>query len=331
MAEISVIIPVFNVEHYLIDCVDSVRKQTFKDLQIILIDDGSTDSSGEICDELKTLDNRIEVVHKMNKGVSSARNTGLSLAKGKYISFVDADDWISPEMYEIMLLELKKNEADIVACKFMEETSPQKKNNSNILYNTEIIQSNSIERFLCKDLYGNSICNKLFKNKKNMPRFNENRRVGEDFLFLYQMVKKSNVIIKIDKVGYHYRIRLGSCSKTSFNNSMFDIIISSKEILDEMKCNKDKCNNESTYAQAFLFDNCFMVLNAIIYNDVEKEYEKELKILNDHLIRLWKEKETRKLITSKKRYGYVMNLYFPHIYKVFVKVYYKNKTIDFMC
>ena len=112
---VSVIIPVFNVSDYLEKCVLSVIKQTYKNIEIILVDDGSTDQSGIICDKYREKDNRIKVLHKQNGGLSDARNAGIRIAKGEYISFVDSDDVISPIFIEIFLKVALKGECDIVA------------------------------------------------------------------------------------------------------------------------------------------------------------------------------------------------------------------------
>ena len=102
MPIVSVIVPVFNVEKYLDKCIESLIKQKLKDIEIILVDDGSTDLSGKICDEWKTRDSRIQVIHKKNGGLSDARNVGVELAKGKYIGFVDSDDYVSDDMFQIL-------------------------------------------------------------------------------------------------------------------------------------------------------------------------------------------------------------------------------------
>lgn len=115
---ISIIVPVYNVEQYLDDCLISIINQTYKNLEIILIDDGSTDKSGKICDEYAKKDSRIIVIHKENGGVSSARNAGLRIAKGAYIGFVDPDDWIAEDMYEVLYSNAKKYDADVSVCKY---------------------------------------------------------------------------------------------------------------------------------------------------------------------------------------------------------------------
>ena len=115
---ISVIIPVYNAEKFLNKCLDSVIGQTYKNLEIILVDDGSQDDSGKICDEYAQKDNRIKVIHKENGGDSSARNTGLKMATGKYITTIDSDDWIELNAYEDMLKVLLEKNVDIVRCGF---------------------------------------------------------------------------------------------------------------------------------------------------------------------------------------------------------------------
>ena len=110
--QLSIIIPVFNVEKYLEECINSVLQQTFSNFEIILVDDGSTDSSGNICDLYSQKDRRIQVIHKENGGLSSARNAGLRIAKGKYVGFIDSDDWISETMYQHLYEEAEKAAAE---------------------------------------------------------------------------------------------------------------------------------------------------------------------------------------------------------------------------
>jgi glycosyltransferase involved in cell wall biosynthesis len=115
---ISVVIPVYNVEQYLHRCVDSILNQSYQNFEIILIDDGSQDSSGEICDQYVQKDERIKVIHKKNARVSAARNDGIKLAKGKYVSFIDSDDWIEPDMYQEMIKKVEEYNLDLIMCDF---------------------------------------------------------------------------------------------------------------------------------------------------------------------------------------------------------------------
>lgn len=121
--KISVVIPVYNVEKYLHRCVDSVLNQTFQDFEIILINDGSKDSSGEICDEYAKQDKRIKVIHKKNARVSAARNDGIKMAKGKYLSFIDSDDWIEPAMYQEMFNKAEALDLDFIMCDYKKKSN----------------------------------------------------------------------------------------------------------------------------------------------------------------------------------------------------------------
>lgn len=120
MFKLSIIVPVYNVEKYLRQCLDSILQQSMQDFEIIIVDDGATDSSGDICDKYAERDNRIKVIHQRNGGLSAARNTGLKYARGKYIAFVDSDDYIAPNMYEVMIDKLEQCDADMVKCGYYE-------------------------------------------------------------------------------------------------------------------------------------------------------------------------------------------------------------------
>ena len=118
MKKVSIIIPVYNVEKYLAECLDSVINQTYSNLQIIVVDDGSTDASGQICDEYAEKDNRITVIHQVNAGAANAKNTGLDNVKGDYVTFVDSDDWVELNWIETMTDAMEKYDVDVVECGF---------------------------------------------------------------------------------------------------------------------------------------------------------------------------------------------------------------------
>ena len=121
MPKFSIIVPVYNVEDYLERCLDSIISQTFSNIEIICVDDGSTDNSGNICEEYADKEQRISVIHKENEGPAAARNDGLENIQGAYVSFVDCDDWLEPEMYTTMLQALNKEQADIIICGYTED------------------------------------------------------------------------------------------------------------------------------------------------------------------------------------------------------------------
>lgn len=146
---ISIIVPIYNVEKYLCKCLDSIIGQTYNDLQIILINDGSTDNSLSICEKYKNLDNRIELINKENTGASDTRNVGIKNAKGKYIMFVDSDDWLERDMCEKLLENAERNSADLVFCSYVNECSYGSVNKT--IYNEDIIcydESNIKEEYI---------------------------------------------------------------------------------------------------------------------------------------------------------------------------------------
>lgn len=199
---ISVIIPVYNVENFLPKCLDSVLAQTYKNLEIILINDGSADNSGKICDEYAAKDKRIHVVHQENKGLSRARNTGLSLAKGKYIAFVDSDDYIDLDMYEYLYSLISKDNADMAMCNVNEDEGFH----SSKLIDTPYSLIPIHKCFECADWMFS--WNKLYKmDLIGDVRFETSTSFGEDELFIFELAKKKAFVALGNQAKYHYRCR----------------------------------------------------------------------------------------------------------------------------
>lgn len=240
---ISVIIPVYNVSDYLRQCLDSVIAQTYKNLEIILIDDGSTDESGRICDKYAQHDERIRVLHKENRGVSSARNIGIDQAKAKYLCFVDADDIILPDYVLYLYRLLITHQADISICgyvklKNIDEYSDKEKEYIRVYKKQEALKDLMYKR----NITGYSYL-KLYK--KELLRdiyFDEELSVAEDFDFVYRCLLKTNKIIFGSKVLYIYRQHEESCMHSDnwnkyektwriFNNQLDIIIMNNPELM----------------------------------------------------------------------------------------------------
>ena len=222
---ISVIVPVYNVEKYLSRCLDSIINQTYKNLEIILIDDGSPDNSGKICDEYAKQDSRIKVIHKENGGVSSARNVGLENATGDYITFVDSDDWIEVDMYECMLAQNQDVNYDIIKCSHIFEYV-NKKTNSDFIYKNSILieKEQEKEEFIELVLEGKvmpSLWSMLIKRNKINElslEFNESLIIGEDFIFTLELFFFVNSIYIYNKHLYHYFIHEESAMNSATKN-----------------------------------------------------------------------------------------------------------------
>ena len=219
---ISIIIPIYNVEKYLKECLDSVINQTYKNLEVILVDDGSTDYSSFFCDEYAGMDNRIRVIHQDNKGLVGARKAGLSIATGDIASFVDSDDWLNLSMYEVMVKKMVETEADIVTSGLIREygrhfisdtevvkpgvysgVELEKKIKDNLIDIHVFFRSN-ISIHIYNKLFDRSL---LLKNELLIP---EDISIGEDAACVYPCILDADKIAVIDQCLYHYRIRNNS-------------------------------------------------------------------------------------------------------------------------
>ena len=204
--KISVIVPIYNVQQYLRRCIDSIINQTYENLEIILVDDGSLDNCGQICDDYAKKDTRIKVIHKKNGGLSDARNAGLEICTGDFIAFVDSDDWISYDMYEILLNSLYKYDADIAECKFYLVNNNKcipKLNNRNVevnIYNT----IESLKSLILLDDLNTIVWNKLYKKSVLENIQFEVGRINEDDFFTYLVFSQANKIVSLYKQLYYY-------------------------------------------------------------------------------------------------------------------------------
>lgn len=206
---ISIITPVYNVEQYLRQCIESVIKQDFKDWELILVDDGSTDNSGTICDEYALKDERICVLHKVNSGQADSRNMALKMAKADLIGFIDSDDWIEPDMYSILYHTLMEHQADIAICGYFQDYSDAVEASCNVgdvvVYNGDeafklILEDKVIKSFLWDKLFRKEVITEL------MPK----SYYYEDYATLFKWFINAQKVVFCRKPEYHYRQRKGS-------------------------------------------------------------------------------------------------------------------------
>lgn len=218
---ISVIVPVYNVERYIRQCVESILEQTYADLEIILVDDGSTDGSGSICDEYKLKDNRVVVIHKCNGGLSEARNAGLDIARGEYIGFVDSDDYIEPDMYEVLYKNCERYAADLAAARFV-KFNTQGEVRKNFTENIEVFSREEMLRlFIVGDRRYEitmSVWDRLYKRELISDLRFPVGKCYEDIVFSTKVIEKSKINVYIDRALYHYRLREDSISGEDFND-----------------------------------------------------------------------------------------------------------------
>lgn len=210
--KISIVIPVYNVEPYLHRCLDSVIGQTYQNLEIIIVDDGSTDASGLICDEYAEKDNRVLVIHTDNNGAFAARNCGLDAAKGEYIGFVDADDWLDADMYKTLMALTMEYNADIAQCEMANEGSYQQIRLQRLGKDTVFI-GNAMTRAVFLEEITHGIINKLFRRKCFDGFRFDTEYYHLDAVFLADVRLYCNTFVRTDKALYHYNTTNSSITR----------------------------------------------------------------------------------------------------------------------
>lgn len=221
---ISVIVPVYNVEKYLVRCVDSILAQTFRDLEIILVDDGSTDNSGYLCDEYASKDQRIRVVHKTNGGLSSARNKGLDMARGEYVGFVDSDDYIDIDMYEYLYNIIVKENADVAMCELYHCYSGKQIVEHPCSYYKVTDAIGAVHCVLESKITSVTTVNKLYRRTLfSELRFREGVTAEDAFLMVDLLEKCERVVISNEQKYYYYH-RADSITSKPLNERDYDVI-----------------------------------------------------------------------------------------------------------
>lgn len=219
---ISVVVPVYNVEHYLKKCVDSICHQTYRNLEIILVDDGSTDRSGSLCDEFATSDSRIRVIHKSNGGLSDARNAGMELASGEWWMFVDSDDYIATDTAETLLLAAVENHCKIAVCNMMRIYEDGKQEPFYCPVTEPTIWAGE-QRF--ETLRQPSVCNKLFRADLFKELRFPKRKFYEDTFVYHVLAHRASRIALTGLSGYYYLSRRESIlGQSQFTDRYFDYI-----------------------------------------------------------------------------------------------------------
>lgn len=317
---ISIIIPVYNVEDYIEECLESILKQTYKNIEILLIDDGSTDKSGKICDIYEKKDNRIKVIHQNNSGLSSSRNNGIKIARGNYLSFVDADDVIHSKMLEILYHEITTNDCDIAICKYQHFSDKYietlKDYKVNIMNQNEFIENLMIDKEI-----SSHACNKLYRKKlfKNI-KYPISKKY-EDIGTTYRLGLQSKKIVYLNIELYGYRIRDNSITKNFKKENLLDYIemvnLRYNELLKIKPDLKDyidmnKINTVTTYFKEIFRNNKNSLLDDL---DIKVILENELS-LSEKLIR----KETKKLTTFRENIENKLLIFSPKLFFYIMKI-----------
>ena len=204
---LDIILPVYNTERYLDQCIESIVNQQFNDWHLIVMDDGSTDSSPEICDRWAQRDKRITVVHKQNSGLSDTRNTAIDMSTAEYIGFVDSDDWIEPDMYSFLMDNIQKHDADIAVCNHFFEYKTDR-HCDNASETIEVLNHDQAIELVIKDIIQSYVCMKVFRRSCincYMPKM-----TFEDYAVQPHWFENANRVVRALRPLYHYRMRRSS-------------------------------------------------------------------------------------------------------------------------
>ena len=309
MSLVSIIVPIYNVEQYLRECIDSIIKQTYKNLEIILVDDGSPDNCGQICDEYAKKDDRIKVIHKENGGLSSARNAGLDIATGEYISFIDSDDYVSNNFIEELYSLCIKCDADIAECdfvKFTDKIEVQKKDKVIEKYSTiEMQEQIYTENYIKTIVVWNKLYKKYLYEKLRFPQ----GKINEDEFTTYKVFDSSLKNIAVtSEILYYYRYNENSIMGKKFNEKRLDVLEAYEERKEFYKEKKLNLLYEKTVIK-------YQEILKDFYLLTQKYIDLPEKYLKDILIRMkknYKEYEKFEKISNKNKMKIFMM--FPNLY-----------------
>lgn len=313
---ISVIIPAYNIENYIERCLKSVCEQTYTNLEIIVVDDGSKDHTGKIIDRMAKKDTRIIPVHKKNAGVSAARNTGLDWATGDYIGFVDGDDIIEEDMYEFLINNALKYNADISHCGY-QMVFPDR---VDYYYNTgEVrIQDNytGIFDLIKADKVEPGLWNKLYKREViGEKKLDENIKINEDVLFNYYLFKEAKKSVFEDVPKYHYMVRRNSASTSKVNMN---------KVKDPLNVVQEMMNQEAGEIYSLLEKRYLYLLEKVsTMNNLQysKELQEYQKLKRNELKKLLQEKHLKASYSKKERFQLKLAIVSPILYRAVHEVY----------
>lgn len=307
--KISIIIPVYQVEAYLPRCLNSVISQTYNNLEIILVDDGSPDRCGQICDAYARKDARIRVIHKQNEGVARARNDGLACASGAYISFIDSDDWIAEHAYELLYQGLKKYDADcaVGACVHVIEDPKtgalRRRKEKKASADAPAVCEDSMQAVKRVLLQGSAVWNRLFKREIFAQVRFPAGRIGDDEAAVLHAYAECKKVVLLNQETYFYRIRPNSITTTPFSQRKMDIYYNSVDNLRFIRKNIPELTACAEYKY----------MKAMLYCYVQLRKMKRDATLQDSMLQLRQEIRKHQALARK-------NPYLPWVMKILMQL-----------
>lgn len=259
---VSVIVPIYNVEKYIRRCVNSILNQTYTDIEIILVDDGSPDNCPQICDDYSKIDSRIKVIHKKNGGLSDARNAGMAVAKGQYISFIDSDDYVSNDFIKTLLDTMISEDSDIVECsivKFYEDNHFGTYNDDFKI--TSFSTVDGLSALIAEKPFHQYVWNKLYKRDLALDIPYAVGKLNEDEFWTYQVFGRASRITRINKTMYYYFQRSSSIMGNNYNIKRLDAL---EGKLNRQKYIEDTFPTLTKQAKIDLFSSCMFSYQSVL-------------------------------------------------------------------
>lgn len=279
MKLLSIIVPVYNVENYIDECVRSIVSQEYTNLEIILIDDGSTDTSGMKCDKWKTKDNRIKVIHKLNGGLSDARNAGLNIATGEYIGFVDSDDYIEPNMFKMLVDNLEQYNTQISCCRYANVWESGRRETVGEDHQINVYEElDGLKEYLYGKTMDPFVCNKLYradlfsKGRKEPLRFYKGV-IGEDNPFNIALMEQCDKVVLVGEALYNYRQnRIGAITSSGVSQKKIDSVLWWDTVREMCKAQYPELEKYALRRQVIFYAGLFqMVSKRREYKDISKQ------------------------------------------------------------
>ena len=318
---ISVIVPVYNLKELVVRCVESILAQEYTDLEIIIVDDGSKDESPALCDELAARDPRIKVIHKVNGGLSSARNAGLAACTGEYIGFIDGDDYIAPDMYRILMNDIEQYGADIAqcGCEIVLDDKSVLRNGTEKLYRWS--RDEGIIQLLSGTLIEPSVCNKLYRRKVlEGLRFDETIKLSEDIPFNFEAFRNAGNSVFRDVCCYKYIKRIGSQTRSGFDERNIATIRQMKQIEESLAGESEEIR---AYAKSRVLTSCISVYNHSFYS--KADYEPMRKQLRRELREEMHQARGNPTISFQQKVSVWLITRMPWLYRPIEKAWRKSK------
>ena len=313
--KISVIVPVYNVEQYLERCVDSIINQTYKNLEIILVNDGSTDNSGQLCDELAKKDDRIRVIHKKNGGLSDARNVGIDEAEAELVGFIDSDDYIDEDMYEVLINNLKAANADLSMCGHYDVYNNVPESQVSDKKTWELSPQEAIKMVMEAKILSVTAVNKLYKKSLFSELKFEIGKIAEDAFIMIKLLDKCNKIVATNEKKYYYVHRENSITTQKFSLKFLNVIEAyeqNKEIIIKKYPElKEVAQMRMNWAYFYVLDRLLLDKE---YNDKKLE-NKLISYLKDHSKGIL----TDSLFTKGRKIGFVALLLNRNLYRKIIE------------